>query len=201
MTITKGQPWGSPASLPDGAVLARTDRDISVALDEARRTATPYPTFGVLGGDLCHTLGGQDDVQRLRSGATAFPIDIGEVLVDGRHRFFAAHVVAHSRGWRRFAVVMNAQWVGELNFGPKAHPNDGVLDGYEATLDFFEWRKVKARLPSGTHLPHPRIKPTRAAAVTFEFPTPLPVFIDGEAIGPARHLAARVVPDAIRVIA
>ncbi|MBA2608825.1 MAG: hypothetical protein H0U92_07810 [Actinobacteria bacterium] len=201
MTIAKGQAWGEPAVLPADAVITRTDREISRALDEARRTASPYPTFGILGGDLGHTLGAKNDIDRLRAGATAFPVDLGEVLVDGRHRFFAAHVVAHNRGWRHFAVVMNAQWVGGWNFGPKAHPNDGVLDGYEGQLDLFEWRKVRARLPSGTHLPHPRIRPTRAVAVTFEFAKPLLVYIDGEEIGPARHLAARAIPDAIRVVA
>ncbi|MEY2397768.1 MAG: hypothetical protein QOJ00_942 [Actinomycetota bacterium] len=201
MTITKGQPWGEPATLPADAVIVRSDREVSHALDAARRAASPFPTFALLGGDLCHTVGGSDDVERLRRGATAFPIDAGEVLVDGVHHYFAAHVVARTRRWRHFAVAMNAQWVGEWNFGPKSHPNDGVLDGYEGDLDFFEWRKVRKRLPSGTHLPHPRIEARRARAVTFEFAKPLPVYIDGEAIGSARHLAARVIPDALRVIA
>jgi hypothetical protein len=201
MTITKGQPWGEPATLPGDAVVVRSDRAVSLALDEARRAGAPFPTFGLLAGDLCHTLGGGDDLERLRLGATAFPIDAGEVLVDGRHHFFAAHVVARTRGWRRFAVAMNAQWVGEWNLGPKAHPNDGVLDGYEGALDLFEWRRIRRRLPSGTHLPHPRITPRRAAAVTFEFDRALPVYIDGESVGPARHLACRVIPDALRIIA
>ena len=36
--------------------------------------------------------------------------------------------VARRRGWRDFAVAMNAQWIGEWNLGPKAHPNDGIVD-------------------------------------------------------------------------
>jgi len=201
MVIAKGQPWGEPGSLPSDAIVVRSDREISRALNEARRSGTPFPTFGVLAGDLCHTLGGKDNVERLETGASAFPIDVGEVLLDGLHHYFAAHVVAHTRTWRRFAVAMNAQWVGDWNFGPKAHPNDGILDGYEGNLNAFEWRKVRSRLPSGTHFPHPRIFVRRSAAVTFEFERPLPVFIDGDAVGEARHIAARLIPDAIRVIA
>lgn len=201
MTIAKGQPWGESAVLPQNAVIVRTDREISRVLDEARLSGAPFPTFGLLGGDLCHTVGGTGDLDRLRSGATAFPIDAGEVLVDGVHHFFAAHVVARTRRWRHFAVAMNAQWVGEWNLGPKGHPNDGILDGYEGELDFVGWRKVRKRLPSGTHLPHPQIEARRARAVSFEFAKPLPVYIDGELIGEGRVLAARVIPDALRVIA
>ena len=96
---------------------------------------------------------------------------------------------------------MNAQWVGEWNLGPKAHPNDGIIDGYDATLGFTEWRKVRRRLPTGTHLPHPRIDVTRGKAVTFAFAKPRPVYLDGEQVADARHLAARVLPDAITVYA
>lgn len=194
MTIKPGEAWGEPATRPDDALVVHSDREISRALDDARLRNEPFPAFGVLGGDLCRTLAGG-------KMSTAFPIDVGEVLVDGRHHFFAAHVVAHDRGWRRFAVAMNAQWLGDWNFGPKAHPNDGIVDAYEGTLGLFEWRKVRARLPTGTHLPHPRIQQTRAKAVTLDLPTDLPVFIDGEPIGKARHLAVRVLPDALRVFA
>lgn len=194
MTIRKGESWGGPAtSKPD--LVVDNDRAASVALAECRRDNTPFPVLGVTAGDLCHTLGGTGALQN------EFPLDLGEALIDGRHHYFVAHVVAHDRRWRRFAVAMNAQWVGEWNFGPKAHPNDGIVDAYQGALNRFEWRQVRARLPAGAHLPHPRITPTRAKAVAFEFPQPLPVAIDGEVIGPAKHVAVRIIPDALRVIA
>ena len=170
----------------------RSDREISCALDEARRTHAEPPVFRLSGGDLFRTVGG--------ASGMAFPIDAGEVLIDGRHHFFAAHVVARRNGWRDFAVAMNAQWIGDSNFGPKAHPNDGIVDAYEGHLAMFEWRKVRARLLTGSHLPHPRIEPTRAKAVTFEFAQEYDVFIDGAPVTRAKHLAIRIVPDALRVI-
>jgi hypothetical protein len=193
VTIKPGQPWGEPAASVDDAVSVTSDRAISLALDDARRSHASPPVFHVTGGDLFRTLGGASGME--------FPLDVGEVLVDGRHHFFVAHVVARRNGWRDFAVAMNAQWVGEWNFGPKAHPNDGIVDAYEGHLGMFEWRKVRARLLTGSHLPHPRIEPTRAKAVTFEVAQDYEVFVDGEPVGPARHLAIHIVPDAIRVIA
>ena len=116
MTIKPGQAWGEPATLPDDAFVVRSDREISRALDEARLRNEPFPSFGVLAGDLGRTLAATGQPR------TGFPIDVGEVLIDGRHHYFAAHVVARRNGWRDFAVAMNAQWIGEWNFGPKVAP-------------------------------------------------------------------------------
>ncbi len=195
MTIKKGEAWGEPATPPADAVFAESDRAISLALERCRRDAAPFPSFVVTRGDLGRTLAATGDPR------TAFSIDVGEVLVDGAHYYFVAHVAAHDRSWRRFAVAMNAQWVGEWNLGPKAHPNDGIVDGYEARLAAFEWRKVRRRLPTGSHLPHPQIRQTRARAVAFDLPRGLRVWVDGEPLGPATHVAARLLPDALTVYA
>ena len=122
------------------------------------------------------------------------------MLIDGRHRYFVAHVVARVAAGGKLAVAMNAQWVKEWNLGPKAHPNDGLIDAYEMHLGFLEWRKVKRRLGTGTHLPHPGITQTRAKAVTFDLPG-WTVYVDGEDVGRAKHLAIRALPDALTVVA
>lgn len=187
MTIKPGQSWGEPSPIPPDAVEVHSDREISRVLDRRE-----FPPFLVRGGDLFTTLGG--------SSGMAFPVDIGEALVDGRLHYFAAHLVMKEQGWRRFVVAMNAPWMGEWNFGPKAHVNDGVLDVTEANLNLLEWRKVRARLRTGTHLPHPRLEHHRTKAMTFEFAHGAVVIIDGEAVASAKRVAIRVVPDAITVI-
>lgn len=186
MTIKPGQAWGEVASPPDDAIVAETDRDVSRVLD-TRAT----PPFVVRGGDVFKTVGG--------AAGMAFPVDVGEALIDGRLHFFVAHLLLQPNGWRHFVVAMNAPWMGEWNFGPKAHLNDGVLDIYEAKLKRFEWRQVRARLRTGSHLPHPRIESHRTKAMIFEFPRGAAVTIDGEKAGTATHVAIRVVPDAITV--
>ena len=194
MTIRKGSPYGEPASLPEGAVLSRTDAEARAALETARREGRNPPVLGLLGGDLWRTLGGNGEL------STAFPVDVGEVLVDGRLHLFVAHMVARTPGWGYAFVAMNAQWLGRWNLGPRAHPGDGLLDTYEARLPPFDRLKVRARLHHGAHLPHPGIRERRTAAVQVTLPRPLPVVLDGEDVGRGRNLSLRVRPDAVRVV-
>lgn len=203
MTISKGSPYGSPGvPLPADGVVVASDHEARLVLEEARRAGRPWPVLGLLGGDLRRTLGGQaKDADGLRSpGAVTFPVDLGQVLVDGRLHLFVAHCVARSPAWRRAFVAMNAQWFRDWNLGPRAHPNDGVVDTYDATLTFGDLPKVRARLPAGAHLPHPRISQRRAAGVQVELERPLSVWLDGEVADRGRVLSVRVEPDALTVV-
>src|SRR5438270_745505 len=129
-----------------------------------------------------------------------FSVDLGEVLADGKLHRFVAHLVARTALWRHAFLAMNAQWLGEWNAGPRAHPNDGLLDTYDASLGLRDLLKVRARLPAGAHLPHPAIRDRRAAAVTVSFDRPRWVELDGERVMQSKDLAVRVEPDALRVV-
>ncbi|HVF33612.1 MAG TPA: hypothetical protein VM933_11305 [Acidimicrobiales bacterium] len=201
MTIRKGEAWGAPGPLPDDGVVVRTDAEARRALESARRDGRPWPVLGLLGGDLGRTLAAPGSEARLRSAeAMTFALDLGQVLVDGRLHLFVAHLVARNRWWTRAVVAMNAQWVGPWNLGPKAHPNDGRLDTFDARLPLGDLWKVRRRLPTGSHLPHPGITSRRATSVTFELERPLPVRLDGEVVDRGRVLAVRLEPDALRVV-
>lgn len=201
MTIKKGEAWGAPAPLPPDGVVAVTDGEARAALEHARREGSPFPVIGLLGGDLCRTLGGTGDRDRLRSdAAVTFPVDLGEILVDGRLHLFVAHAVARTRWWSRAWLAMNAQWLGEWNAAPRAHPNDGRLDVYEASLPLTDRLKVRSRLGSGAHLPHPGIAERRTKAAQVEFPKPVDVTLDGVSVGRARTLSVRLEPDAVHVV-
>ena len=116
-----------------------------------------------------------------------FPIDLGQVLVDGRLHLFVAHLVARNRWWTRACVAMNAQRLGDWNLGPKGHPNDGLLDTSDARLHGPDLPKVRRRLATGTHLPPPAHRgPDGVAAVVFELERPLPVWLDGERVDEGR---------------
>jgi hypothetical protein len=205
VTIKKGQSWGHPGSLPDGGVVVRSDADARAALEDARRRGDPYPPLGLLGGDLCRTLGGTGDEARLHSvHATTFTVDLGQALLDGSLHLFVAHLVARTRLWTRAYVVMNAQWCSgrhrPWNLGPRAHPGDGLLDAYDVRLNLGDLLRVRPRLHHGAHLPHPGIKERRAAAAQVELDRPLPVFLDGMPVGRTRFLSVRVEPDALTVV-
>jgi hypothetical protein len=201
VTIRKGEAWGRPGALAEDGVVVARDHDAADVIGRARREGRPFPALGLVGGDLYRTLGGSGGAGRLRTHeAMTFPVDLGEVLVDGRLHFFVAHLVARNRLWTRAFVVMNAQWLGGLNLGPRAHPNDGLLDVYDARLGLADVLKVRARARAGAHLPHPGIKERRVPAAQVGFDRPLTVWLDGMRVGPARGLSVRVDPDALTVV-
>jgi hypothetical protein len=193
--ISKGSSYGEPGRpLPPDGVVAGSDAEATRVLESARRAGRPFPVLGLTGGDLCRTLGGPAHLD------LAFTVDVGEVLIDGRLHLFCAHLVARTRLWSYAFVAMNAQWHGSWNLGPRAHPNDGLLDTYEARLTLGDVAKVRARLPHGAHLPHPRIKERRVEALQVDLPRGLPVVLDGEFAAVGRTLSVRVEPDALTVV-
>lgn len=203
MAIGKGLPWGEAAPLGADGVVVRSDAEARRVLEEARSRRVSLPALGLVGGDLWRTLGGSGhgDPARLRSDeAMTFTVDLGEALVDGRLHLFVAHLVAHSPTWRRVLVAMNAQWRGDWDLGPRSHPNDGLLDTYDARLAWSDLWKVRARLPSGSHLPHPRIKERRATAVQVDFDRPVTVELDHVDIGKAGNVWVRLEADALTVV-
>ena len=195
MTISKGSSYGAPgASLPEGGVRCATDGEARRAVEAARREGRPFPVLGLTGGDLARTLGGTGSLD------VAFPVDLGQVLVDGRLHLFVASCVVRTRSWRRAVAVGNAQWLGRWNLWPRGHPNDGRLDLLDARLPTGELWKVRRRLPTGSHLPHPGIETRRIKAETVELERTLAVWLDGEPAGEGRTFAFRCVPDALRVL-
>jgi hypothetical protein len=202
VTIERGRDWGRTGPLPERAVVVGSDAEAARVIEAARRAGAPLPALGLLGGDLCRTLGGTGDEARLRSGsATIVPVDLGVALVDGVRRCFCAHLVARRRLWRgRVVVVMNAQCLGPYDLAPRGHPNDGMLDITEGALPIGDLVKARRRARTGTHVPHPALREWRTKAAQFDLDRGMEVWLDGVRIGPARALSVRVEPDALTVV-
>jgi diacylglycerol kinase family enzyme len=202
VTVRKGEDWGRAGPLPEDGVVVGSDAEARRLVEHARRTGAPLPVLGLVGGDLCRTLGGAGDETRLRStAATTFSVDLGTVLIDGRIHWFVAHLVARRSWWHgRVIAAMNAQWLGAWDLGPKAHPGDGLLDITDGDLPLGDRLKARSRLPTGTHVPHPALRTTRVAAAQLDCRPPLDVWLDGERVARARTLSIRVEPDALTVV-
>lgn len=201
MPIAKGVAWGWLGRLPDDGVVVHDDAEAARVVETARREGRSPPTLGLLGGDLCRTLGGLRDESRLRSSeAMTFPVDLGVVLVDGRLHVFVAHLVARNQLWTRVFAAMNAQFVGPWDVAPRSHPNDSLLDTFDARLRLSDVAKVRARLPLGTHLPHPSIRQRRTPAVTTDLDRRRPIWLDGVRKDTGRVLALHLEPDVLRVV-
>ena len=202
MSFARNADWGHAEPLPHGAAVVTTDAELRAIVTAARRADRALPTVGLLGGDLCRTLGGRGDADRLRSPeAWTVPVDVGSVLVDGRHHWFVAHLVARRSWWRgRVVAVMNAQWLGAWDLAPRSHPGDGLLDVSDGDLPLGERFKARRRLRTGTHVPHPGIGERRVGAVQLDLDPPLDVWLDGESVGRASALSIRVEPAALSVV-
>jgi hypothetical protein len=202
MTVEKGVDWGRPGALPADGVVVHSDAEARAVVEQARRAGSPVPALGLLGGDLCRTLGGVGDAGRLHSpAAVTLTCDLGSVLVDGRIHWFVAHAVLRRSWWRgRLVAAMNAQWRGRWDVAPRAHPGDGLLDVLDGDLPVGDRWKARNRLPHGTHVPHPGITLRRVPAAQFDLGPPLDVWLDGERVGRARTVSVRVERDALTVV-
>jgi hypothetical protein len=201
MTVRKGKGWGEPGTLADDGVVVRSDAEARRIVERARRAGERPPPLGLAGGDLCRTLGGRGDVDRLRSSdAVRLPVDLGAVLLDGRLHWFVAHLVARRSWWRGpLLAAMNAEFLGDWDVAPRAHPNDGLLDMVVvgAGMSLADRIKARRRLPVGGHVPHPAIDQGRRPAFQIEFDHPTRVWLDGERIGVVTNLSVRIEPDAL----
>ena len=202
MTIAKGQPWGAPGALPAGGVVVRTDAEARHVVEAAKFRGEAIPALGLLGGDLCKTLGGPGDERRLRSAdGMTFPVDLGHVVVDGREHWFVAHAIARGPAWiGRVVAVMNAQWLGDWDLGPRAHPGDALLDVTDGALPLGDLAKARRRVKLGTHLPHPGLATSRVPRLEVTFERSRTLWLDGQRVGRCRSFEVTVEPDALRVV-
>jgi diacylglycerol kinase family enzyme len=188
--------------LPTDGIIVCSDRDAATAVANARAAGDEMPTIGLLGGDLCRTLGGTGDEGRLRgSDAITLPIDVAEVEVDGRAHVFLAHVVARRSWWLgRVWAAMNAEWLGEWDVAPRAHPGDGVLDTLDVSMSVRDRFEARRRVRTGTHVPHPAVAQQRVARVAVTFDSAMGIWIDGVRVGDASSLAVRVTGEVVDVV-
>lgn len=198
MTIRRGSGWGAPGPLADDGPIVASDRAAARLLAEARRAGDPLPTIGLVGGDLARTCGSRGDRDRLRTeDARHLPVDWIEVIADDEEHLAVAHVVLRRSWWFGPVVAaMNAQYLGPYDVAPRGHPNDGLLDVVDGDPAPTVRPAIRARLRSGTHVPHPDLRVRRVAEATFDFPRPVTVRVDGVRVGSARHVELRLRPDA-----
>jgi hypothetical protein len=178
---------------PDGVVVG-SDAAASEVAAAALAEHTALPVVGLLAGDLCRTVGGPGDRERLHTDdAVTLPIDVCEVVLDDARRVFVAHVVARRSWWYgRLWAALNAEWIGDWDVAPRAHPGDGLLDVLDVSLTTRDRVRARTRLRSGTHVPHPKIRQERGASIDTEFDRPLRIWVDGVPIGEARAISVRV---------
>jgi hypothetical protein len=207
--IRPGDEWGSPATAPADLEVHGDDADLARAV--AAHPGALIRFAPDASSDLARSVG-------LAAGAPtrgiALPLDALR-LDDGRvavNMLVAGVAPPRLRPWHRGLelgraggpVVSLVVAVGEFHHGldlvPRGHPGDGRAELHEYRLRPLERAAVRARLATGTHVPHPRITVSSVRAVTLTGPRPFPIEIDGRPLGTTRELTIEVVPAAYRLL-
>ena len=201
MSVRRNEDWGELGKMPDNAVVAAGDREVSRLVERAWSDDVALPEVGLAGGDLRRALGGRRNSRHLHDDDDVLcaNIDVGSVTVDGRRFAFVAHVIARSRWWGGpVFAVMNSEWFGDWIVAPRAHPGDGYFDLVEARLSLGDRVKARHRLPTGTHVPHPSIPVRKVSETEIIFGTTRGVYVDGEHVGTAAAMQIECHREALR---
>jgi hypothetical protein len=217
--ITPGEEWGAPCSdAPeltvegdDGAV-ARAVRDAPVgALVRFIPTAP---------SDLARALGLRADVEPrgialpldalgLGDGTLAVNAVVLGVPPDRLTAFRCARSVtlrvderdADAAVTRATTVVVaTGQWLRGHDLVPRGHPGDGKAEVQVYRLRAGERHAMRARLPAGAHLPHPRIVTRTARSVTIRTARPWAVEVDGRPRKAVAELHVELLPARYRLL-
>ena len=99
---------------------------------------------------------------------------------------------------------MNAEYVGTADVAPRGHPNDGRLDVLHvaAQMTLRERWAARNRLPTGTHVPHPRLALRSVTEWTATPPRGARVHVDGQVVHTlgGEPVSIRCVADALSIV-
>ena len=200
--IAPGSSYGERREPPSGAIEVFDDGEASSVISMWRARGEEPPCLILRGGDLYRTLGGAGTkVRRVGAGTlVTMPVDLGIIRFDGQERVFLAHAILRTPAWRgRFEVVMNAQWCGDLDLGPKSHPGDGLLDVTVGSLTPRQRIAARSRARSGTHLPHPALTLRRVATHELDSGHRTSLYLDGRRVASCRRASVHIEPGAVTV--
>jgi len=214
--IRPGEEWGSPTESPadlevrgGDAALARAVVDAPGALirfhpdptsDLARAvglgpgdtlgTALPLDVLTLGDGTLACNMGIFGTApDRLRWSSPAYEL---EIRLDGRSWF---------AGQATTLVIAIGQFLRGFDLVPRGHPGDGKAEIQVYELRRTERRPMRARLATGGHVPHPRIRGRSARTIELRTRPAMPAEIDGV---PRPDLTTpttvEVVPEAYRLL-
>ncbi|MGH9024305.1 MAG: hypothetical protein ACRDV9_14625 [Acidimicrobiia bacterium] len=183
--VLRGRPWGQPADQDPDVVVAGGDEKLARAAGERPGALIRWsPATGDLAralgigdapsGGLALTIDGLwwqagDSRDRGSKAHSAIPSLAVNAVILGRApdrlRYWHGQVPVRIEvdGRERFSgqattvVIVNGQWVRRAELSPRGHPGDGRAEVQVYALPRSSRRAMRARLPSGSHLPHPSI--------------------------------------------
>ena len=100
------------------------------------------------------------------------------------------------------AVALGTTYGARFRVAPEASLEDGAFDVvWSEEVSRAEVLRLVPAVLRGTHLTHPKVHSTRASEVEVHLEKPTLAQVDGEVLSPTRNFRARVLPNALRVLA
>ena len=229
VTVRKGEPWGEPATGPSERHVEGDDagfaRWLAARPDRPRVSWTPSPGadfpravgLGAPGASLdlpCDAVwvvtpaGFERPDDRGRRGVLVVNMAVIGTPPDRvgwRARRASVRVVVDGRavhdGEATTVVVANGEFLRGADVVPRGHPGDGRIEVQVYDVARRERRLLRARIRTGEHLPHPRIRQASGRVVEVAIAGDgWPVELDGEPAIPAATLRAEVRPGAFVLV-
>lgn len=222
--IKPGDEWGTGTDdAPDFDVCGD---DAALAASITVDGSVPLVRWSPVDSDFARSVGLHPDHQNPGTGAGGIELPIDALVIElptKVHGINAVvlgiaptkllrfhrrrHVTVEVDGRTAFAgnattvIIANGQYLDGRDLVPRGHPGDGRVEIQVYALTPGERRPMRRRLPSGTHLPHPRI--TATSGRTIEVTTgdrAWSLAIDGTPRPAVRRMRATVRTPAIRLL-
>ena len=207
MTIRKGQEWGHFEERPSDLQLVADDVAACEVISKCVIESSSCLNLSISKSDMARTLGitGANNLDRQMLCTKFDVIEATYLLTNSeetrRRCFIGRAFVSEKLFFGRTIAVLNSSFVGNRDWAPKAHPNDGKLDLVELDSSM----KVRQRLTalklmkSGSHLPHPQIRYRQLSEYEYATEDSASLSIEGVRMGSIRHCLFRVLPDAVNL--
>jgi hypothetical protein len=204
----RGEPWGEPASAPADVRIAGGDAEIADVVGSHPTALVELDPDG--GSDIARAVG---VAGRPSTGTTELSLDVIDLDDDLlavnaavlgvppdrlRRRDRRRPVTVRVDGQTRFegrattVVIATGQYLRGADLAPRGHPGDGRVEVQVYALDPLQRRRMRRRLATGTHVPHPGIVEATGRSVEVTAPVLWPLEVDGCPRTALRGLTATV---------
>ncbi|MEO5973735.1 MAG: hypothetical protein ABIQ38_00825 [Ilumatobacteraceae bacterium] len=206
MTIRRFAEWGRLIDRPKTVKHCESDAQVASIAADYQSRGEPIPHIHVTNGSLALALGAASGLSSAQ--VRELPLDLLHIsyrTADGiQHAATAANsVVMRRRLWiGEIVAVTNSGYWKSWEIAPRAHPNDGVFDVVEVSVDM-SWRQrllAWRRLPLGAHIPHSSVAIRRSGSDSWKFAKPIDLYMDEEFVGRATCVQITIEADALNIL-